>query len=107
MASRSSFMLNSYGGDSAAKPLRSCQTKVAQHVVKYGGGVQCMRVEGGVGGGSAPARCSLQHAAKSFIQKKGFHCVKPSDVLMYCVGGEVNLSNTVYNFPLSSNHEKR
>lgn len=104
MASRSSFTLKSYGGDFAAKPLIGRQTKVAQHVVKYGGGVKCMRGRG------IPLRlacCNLRHVAKSFIQKKGFFCKKPSDVLMYCVGGEVNLSNTVYNFPLSSNHKKR
>lgn len=49
MVSRSSFMLKSYGGDSAAKPLIGRQTKVAQHVVKYRGGVQCMH------GGATPS----------------------------------------------------
>lgn len=64
MVSRSSFMLKSYGGDSAAKPLIGRQTKVAQHEVKYGGGVQCMH-----GGGGNPlhlARCNWQDVAKSF-----------------------------------------
>lgn len=51
MVSRSSFMLKSYGGDPAAKPLIGRQTKVAQHVVKYGGGVQCMHG----GGGATPS----------------------------------------------------
>lgn len=71
MASRSSFMLNSYGGDSAAKPLRSCQTKVAQHVVKYGGGVQCMRVEGGVGGGLRSGSLQLTTRSKVIYTEKG------------------------------------
>lgn len=110
MASSSSFTLKSYGGDSAAKPLTGCQTKVAQHVVKYGGGGAAYAL-GGATPPLPPPPGSLQlttHRQSHFYGKeKGFYCEKSSDVLMYCVGGEENLSHTVYNFPLSSNHKEK
>lgn len=83
MASRSSFMLKSYDGDSTAKPLKGRQTKVAQHVVKYGGGVQWMR---GGGGGHPASPGSLQLTARSKViyTEKGillWEAIRCADVL--------------------------
>lgn len=78
-------------------PFMSCQTKVARHIFKCGGGVQCMSGMGGWGGGIPvrQARCSLQQAAQWFIQKQRFYREKQSEVQMNCMRGEVTLFNAV------------
>lgn len=85
MASSSSFTLKSYGGDSAAKPLTGCQTKVAQHVVKYGGGGAAYALGWGGNPPSPWLAATYNTQAKSFLRKtKGillWEVIRCADVL--------------------------